>query len=165
MDLDEEFGHAEALAETGFWGRRGAGCVVYARSTGRLLLARRSCDVLEPGTWGTWGGAVEEGADAAACAARELEEETGCSRIVEMVPVYEFVDASSGFRYSNFLAVVDDEFVPKLNWENDGFAWVEQGEWPSPLHFGLADLIDNVPDLACAAAGSACGTCPSGNGR
>lgn len=147
MDAEDEFGHAEALAETGFWGRRGAGCVVYARSTGRFLVARRSAYVLEPGTWGTWGGAVAAGDDPASSAARELAEETGFRGDADMALAHVFEDHASGFRYWNFVAAVDDEFEPELNWENDGFLWVDHGAWPSPLHFGFKSLLDSVRDL------------------
>lgn len=151
MDDGDEFEHAEALAETGFWGRRGSGCVVYARGTGRFLVGLRSASVLEPGTWGTWGGAVAEGDDPAESAARELAEETGFGGRAEMVLVHVYSDEESGFRYLNYVAVVDDEFEPELNWENDAFMWTEAGNWPSPLHFGLAGLLAAVPDLSAAA--------------
>jgi len=153
--VDDDEVHAQAMAETGFWGRRGAGCLVYARSTGRFLVALRSDYVQEPGTWGTWGGAVPEGVDAAASTLRELAEETGCAEVEAMVPAYVFRDEATGFAYENFVAVVEDEFEPVLNWENDGWRWVEQGEWPEPLHFGLDDFLANVPDLRAAVAGVA----------
>lgn len=145
--VDDDLAHAQALLETGFWGRKGAGCLVYARSTGRFLLAFRSEEVREPGTWGTWGGAVPEGMDPAESTLRELMEETGFEGAADMVRVHVFSDAASGFVYENFIAVVEDEFEPVLNWENDGFAWLEHGEWPDPLHFGLKDLFAAVPDL------------------
>lgn len=147
MKTDDDVVHAQALAETGFWGRKGPGCVVHALSTGRFLLALRSAWVQEPGTWGTWGGAVPEGVDPAASALRELAEETGCRDVVAMVPVHVYRDEATGFAYENFVAVVEDEFDPVLNWENEGWKWVAHGEWPQPLHFGLADLLENVPDL------------------
>ncbi len=58
----DDWTHADALAQTGFWGAYGgAGSIFLARDTGRLLLARRSHHVLQPGTWGTIGGAVDRG--------------------------------------------------------------------------------------------------------
>lgn len=32
--------HQQSLDETGYWGRAGAGCLVYAMSTGRVLVVR-----------------------------------------------------------------------------------------------------------------------------
>lgn len=141
---DDDSDHAEALAETGFWGRRGAGCLVHARSTGRYLVALRSQDVLEPGTWGTWGGAVPNGADPVESVLRELDEETGFRGQADMVHVWRYSDGASGFTYDTYVAIVEDEFEPVLNWESDGFAWVEEGEWPEPLHYGLREVLEKA---------------------
>ena len=35
------------------------------------------------------------------------------------------------------------EFIPKLNTEHDGYAWVSFGHWPKPLHQGLRKTIQN----------------------
>lgn len=151
--IEDERPHAEALERTGFWGARAAGCLVMSRSTGRLLVARRSPMVLEPGTWGTWGGAVPEGETEEASVLRELAEETGCGEVEALAPLWTFRDGISGFTYANFLAIVGDEFDPVLNWENDLGLWVREGQWPNPLHFGLALLIDNALPLAEVVAG------------
>jgi len=146
--MTDEEAHGRALAETGFWGRRGAGCVVYARSTGRYLLQLRSSEVLQAGTWGVWGGAIDQGHSAEDCVLAELHQETGFEGIVDLHFLIDYVDEKSGFVYSNYLAVIDDEFEPRLNWEGEDFGWFEQGEWPSPLHFGLAFLLEEVTDPA-----------------
>lgn len=39
-----------------FWGNAGAGVILFAKDTGRVLLALRSPYVNEPNTWGTIGG-------------------------------------------------------------------------------------------------------------
>ena len=66
--------HGLALEETGFWGRQAAGCLFLAKNTGRILIAHRSWAVLEPGTWGGFGGAIDEGEDPAEAARREALE-------------------------------------------------------------------------------------------
>ena len=38
--------------------------------------------------------------------------------------------------YYSFVAVVDEEFIPTLNNESAGYAWVNIGQWPKPLHDG-----------------------------
>jgi hypothetical protein len=58
-----------------------------------------------------------------------------------MIPLLVF--ASGSFRYYNFLAIVEDEFVPSLGWEADDFRWCTFGEWPSPLHFGMVSLFND----------------------
>jgi 8-oxo-dGTP pyrophosphatase MutT (NUDIX family) len=140
--------HAEALDKTGFWGKRAAGCLFYAQDTGRLLVAHRSAAVQEPGTWGTWGGAIDEGEDAAEAVRREIAEEAGVGMHVDLTPIWTFRHPS-GFSYENFLAVVPHEFEPHTDHETQGHEWVEFGEWPSPLHPGLRALTRR-PELTTA---------------
>lgn len=144
-DDDPDNDHALALEETGFWGRLGAGSVVLARDTGRLLLNHRSDAVLEPDTWGTWGGAVDQGENPADGARRELREECGLTQAVELIPL--FVFSKGDFRYHNFLAVVDEEFTPALNWESQGFDWVTLDSLPERLHPGLCVLMGDAESV------------------
>lgn len=131
--------HQRQLDKTGFWGAQGAGCLFAARSTRRFLVAHRSRHVEQPGTWGTWGGAIDRGEDPVEAVKREAREETGYTGEVFIEPMYVFVKGT--FRYSNFLCVVDDEFTPRLDWENQGFQWCMFGKWPRPMHFGLEALL------------------------
>lgn len=145
-DPEQERPHWEAKDETGFYGRQGAGCIIVAQRTGRVLLSHRSGSVEEPHTWGNWGGAVDEGVDPLTHCMHEVYQECGYEgNVVAQVPLYVFRKGS--FRYSNFMFVVPDEFTPDLNWESQGYRWCEYGHWPSPLHFGLAALF-NDPDSA-----------------
>lgn len=137
--------HREALKTTGFWGRQGAGCIFKARSTGRVLIAHRSQDVEQPGTWGTWGGAIDSGESPLDAARREVREEAGYHGAFEIEPLLVF--RSGDFRYSNFLVEVEDEFEPVLNWESQGSQWCEIGQWPSPLHFGLQALLSDSASM------------------
>lgn len=148
MLLDELFendqDHQNQLEKTGFWGKQGAGCLFLATSTGRICFSLRSLMVLEPHTWGTWGGAIDEGETPEQAVHREVEEETFTTiDILHTIPLYVFT--SGTFKYHNFLVVVDDEFTPNIddprNWETEGYKWVEFGEWPSPLHPGAAALL------------------------
>jgi 8-oxo-dGTP pyrophosphatase MutT (NUDIX family) len=133
--------HAAALRDTGFWGRAGAGAIMVAADSRRILLPHRSMRVEQPGTWGVWGGAMDGDENPAEAARREVEEEAGATSVLQMVPLYVF--SKGDFRYHNFLAVVPHEFKPNLNWETQGYEWVEYGDWPSPMHFGLKALLDN----------------------
>ena len=141
-ESDEE--HRKALSDTGFWGKQGAGCIILCRSTKRFLLPLRSSYVLEPNTWGVWGGAIDSDEDPQVSAKRELTEEAGYSGMVEMVPLSIFQKDS--FRYFNFLAIVDEEFTPQLNWETQEFTWTELDNFPEPLHFGLKWLLSQDYD-------------------
>jgi 8-oxo-dGTP pyrophosphatase MutT (NUDIX family) len=129
----------EEAPEGGYWGTQGAGGIFLARNTGRFLFGLRSRDVREPGTWGGFGGKIEPGEGAVKAAEREMIEETGYEGKLNLRVLYLFKDGD--FRYFNYLAVIDKEFEPKLNWENDNYAWVEYNKWPEPLHFGTEEAL------------------------
>lgn len=133
--LENDADHAETLSKTGFWGKQGAGSIVIARSTGNILLPHRSRSVQEPNTWGVWGGAIDQDENPAEAAKRELQEEAGYSGTINIIPLSVF--QKNNFKYYNFLAIVDDEFVPKLNGETQNYTWTTLDNLPKPLHFGL----------------------------
>lgn len=126
--------------ETGrFWGNQGAGVVFYCPETQKILVAKRSPHVNEPNTWGTWGGAMDDGETPAEAAKREALEEAGAD-VEHVDPVWTFQDPHSDFRYHNYVAVVTHEFEPHLDWETAGYQWVTLTAPPSPTHFGLKAL-------------------------
>jgi 8-oxo-dGTP pyrophosphatase MutT (NUDIX family) len=139
FETDRERDHWDKLETTGYYGAQGAGCIFLALDTGRLLLAKRSQHVEQPGTYGTFGGAIDQGEAPLEAAKREVFEETGFTDYTTIEPLFVFRDKS--FRYYNFLVVVEKEFKPKLNWESDGYKWCKFGRWPSPLHFGVRRLL------------------------
>lgn len=147
LDGDEE--HQKALDNTGFWGKQAAGAIIMAKNTGRILLSHRSAEVLEPHTWGVWGGAIDGGESPVNGATREALEELGDIAIERKIPLYVF--KSGDFRYSNFLFIVGDEFTPRPKpehaWETDGYTWVTVGDWPDPLHPGLVALFGDPASM------------------
>lgn len=145
LENDDE--HRAQLQKTGFWGKRGAGCIILATDTGRICLPHRSQYVEQPGTWGTWGGAIDGDENPEVAAAREVREEAGYSGQLRMVPLFVFKH-SSGFTYYNYLAVVEREFKPQLNWETQDYRWVEWGDWPEPLHNGLKLLLQDPASVS-----------------
>lgn len=137
--------HQQALDDTGFWGKQGAGCIIVSRTTGRVLLPLRSALVLEPLTWGVFGGAVDPNEDLRTSVCREADEESGLSVDAdEMVELYVFEDKASGFRYTTYLAFVDDEPETVLNWESEKTQWFDFGNWPNPLHYGLENILTDT---------------------
>ena len=144
---EDDNDHGAALRTTGFWGKQGAGCIFLAKDTGRFCIAHRSRSVEQPNTWGTWGGAMDSGETPIEAARREVEEEAGYTGDAQFVPLFVF-NHSSGFRYSNFLAIVETEFTPQMDWETQGFKWVEFGEWPQPLHFGMQSILADPASMA-----------------
>lgn len=143
-DPDDE-AHYDALDKTGFFGAQAAGCVLMAKTTGRLMLVHRSEGVEQPNTWGNVGGAHHADERPADAAHRELHEETGYSGRVQMVPLMVF--QSGSFRYCNFLAIVEDEFTPSLGWEATDHVWCKLGDWPHPLHFGVEALFNDSESM------------------
>jgi 8-oxo-dGTP pyrophosphatase MutT (NUDIX family) len=138
--LESDLEHRDALLNTGFWGKQGAGCIIAAKKTKRLLLPLRSRYVEQPNTWGTWGGAIDNTENPLDAAKRELYEEAGYIGNAQMIPLSIF--QKDTFKYFNFLAIVKDEFEPTLNWETQDYIWTRLDNLPSPLHFGLKWVLE-----------------------
>lgn len=138
--------HTSQGSDPRFWGNRGAGILLIAKDTGRLLLTLRSKYVNEPGTWGIPGGKIDsESESPKSAASREASEELGYSGPIYMVPAHVF--KAGNFKYHNFIGVVPSEFKPSLNWESEAANWFKLDDLPSPLHFGLQSLLSNSDDL------------------
>ena len=125
-----------------FFGNEGAGVLVYCRKTNRFLLGLRSELVNEPGTWGTFGGKIEDDSDPKLAAKRELEEETKYNGHINLIHFDTF--KSGNFKFYNFLGIVEKQFEPTLDWENDDAQWFSLDEFPRNLHFGLRRLIPHL---------------------
>ncbi|MFZ8885301.1 MAG: NUDIX domain-containing protein [Steroidobacteraceae bacterium] len=156
-----DYEHNRALRETGFWGRRGAGCLFLARDTGRLCIAHRSRYVQSPNTWGTWGGALDGTESAEDAVLREAREESGYDGPVELQPLFVFRHAS-GFSYHNYLALVPGEFEPRLNWETSAFVWTRWDRIPDPRHAGLEALLADAASLQAIVLASGSGLAETG---
>lgn len=138
--------HASAGDSKEFWGNRGAGILPLSKSTGRVLLVLRSQYVNEPGTWGMPGGKIDSESEPPKSAAkREMEEEVGYGGAVEIIPLYVF--KAKNFKFYNFLGLIDDEFQPVLDWENDDAKWFDLDNLPKKLHFGIRAMLDNSKPL------------------
>ncbi|HYD19746.1 MAG TPA: NUDIX hydrolase, partial [Patescibacteria group bacterium] len=131
-----------------FQATEGAGILVLARDTGRLLALKRSDHVKQGRTWALAGGLLDPGEAPAHGAAREFREETNYQgKDFDLIPLVEF--RQNGFTYNNYLAVVDHEFAPDLDHENEGFKWVNSlNDWPDPAHFGITFLMSDKDSMA-----------------
>lgn len=139
--------HRQQLQKTGFWGARGAGCLFLALDTRRICIAHRSEHVEQPNTWGTWGGAIDRGESPETAVQREAREEAGYSGGMKLEPLYVFKHPS-GFTYYNYLAIVEREFAPQLDWETQGYRWITYPRWPEPLHPGMIVLLNDSGSIA-----------------
>jgi hypothetical protein len=74
---------------------------------------------------------------------RECQEELGSMpEYLRLVPLEKFTTADGVFAYHTFFCTVEREFVPKLNYEHTGWAWIASGTWPRPMHPGLWSTIN-----------------------
>jgi 8-oxo-dGTP pyrophosphatase MutT (NUDIX family) len=120
-----------------FKGVVGVGTVFLALDTERVLLQFRNSDKRHKHTWGFWGGLLENGESPYEALTREVEEELGfVPDINKLNPIDVYQSKDKNFMYYSFVAVIEHEFMPNLNGESCGYAWVNIGNWPKPLHDG-----------------------------
>ena len=100
-------------------------------------------DPKHPGAWGLPGGRVESGETLIDAITRECQEELGrMPAYSRMMPLEKFTTADSGFEYHTFFCIVTEEFQPDLNHEHSGYAWLDLGTWPRPMHPGLWSTVN-----------------------
>lgn len=114
----------------------------YAVDTHRYLYLMRS-DPKHPGSWGLPGGRVESGETLLDAMRRECQEELGMiPDYMRLIPLEKFTTIDSGFEYHTFFCTITKEFQPVLNDEHLGYAWVNSGTWPRPMHPGLWSTVN-----------------------
>lgn len=114
----------------------------YSLSTERYLYLMRN-DPKHPGSWGLPGGKTEPGESLMDTIRRECEEEIGFfPEYLKLVPLEKFTSADEKFSYHTFFICVDREFVPDLNDEHLGYAWIDSLTWPKPMHPGLWNTVN-----------------------
>jgi ADP-ribose pyrophosphatase YjhB (NUDIX family) len=124
-----------------------AGALFYAKNTERFLFLHRT-QGRKPQVWGIVGGSQESGETVWKCCKREIAEEIGSVEIEKIVPLECFKSHNQHFEYFTYICVVKSEFVPVLNCEHNGYAWVNYGIWPKPLHYGLYNTLKKETNQA-----------------
>lgn len=100
-------------------------------------------DPKHPDTWGLPGGRIKAGETLIDGIKRECTEELGAMPDhVKLVPLEKFTTADNGFCYHTFFCSVANEFTPILNDEHTGWAWINSGTWPKPMHPGLWSTVN-----------------------
>lgn len=113
----------------------------YCLTTRRYLYLMRR-DTKHPGYWGLPGGKSEPGESLLQSLRRECKEEIGVwPDYVTLVPLEKFTSADGGFVYHTFFCCVTLEFLPTLNDEHLGYAWIDSMTWPKPMHPGLWNTV------------------------
>lgn len=117
-----------------------AGIFFYCRATNRFLYLLRT-DNKNPGNWGIPGGKIENDETIIEGLERECIEELGMwPNNAKLIPIQKFVNKT--FIYYTFFCEVEVEFIPILNNEHCGYAWVGENQYPKPLHPGLFNTVN-----------------------
>ena len=120
-----------------------SGALFYAKTTRRFLLLQKSSGK-HANTWGLVGGTNVEGETAWQGLQREIEEEIGfVPTIIKTIPIETFVSNDSVFNFHTYLCVIENEFIPSLSDEHNGWAWATVDSAPKPLHQGLRSSFSN----------------------
>jgi 8-oxo-dGTP pyrophosphatase MutT (NUDIX family) len=138
-----KFGKPKVLA--------GGGVLPIAKTTGRVLVGRRSKIISRPGQWNILGGAADHpGETIKEAALREFEEETkypkGSITDVKHLHSIQGHDKvkDKPFAFHGFLGFVLDEFAPiSTDGETDKFLWVDWDELTAlePKHPALLKIM------------------------
>lgn len=124
-----------------------SGALVYALDSKRFLFLHRA-NGRHNNLWGLVGGANEGTETPWEGLKREIFEEIGEISIRKTIPLETFVSNDSKFQFHTYLCVVKNEFIPNLNNEHNGYAWVSFRNWPKPLHYGLKNTLSNKINLS-----------------
>jgi 8-oxo-dGTP pyrophosphatase MutT (NUDIX family) len=122
---------------------KAAGACIIAKDTKRILLQQRSYTSSHPRTWGFWGGKIEKNENVSQGMLREIEEEISlcADDIIKVYPLDQYHSRDETFSYYSFVILVEKEFVPILNEETGGYAWINYNHFPKPLHPGTRRTI------------------------
>lgn len=116
-----------------------AGVFFYSSSTKRYLYLLRA-DKQNP-TWSIPGGKIEKDETLLEGIERECQEEMSYfDPNMKLIPIQKFINGS--FTYHTFFCQVKEEFIPILNEEHLGYAWVGDDLYPKPLHPGLFSTVN-----------------------
>jgi len=123
-----------------------SGALLYALDTNRFLFLHRA-QSKRSDVWGLVGGKNETEETPFKSLLREIKEEIGDIEIKKTMPLETFVSTDSKFSFHTYLCITPTEFIPTLNDEHDGYAWVSFSKWPKPLHQGLRNTLQNKLNL------------------
>lgn len=126
---------------------KGVGALIFARDTKRYLFLLRSSKSWDQ-TWALPGGKVNPDENITDGLDREILEELGGKIILpKLIPIETFVSPNKKFIYHTYFVAVDYEFVPELNSEHVGYAWLPLSSAPRPLHPGLKRTFNSTEML------------------
>jgi|TARA_B100000073_G_C23658895_1_gene543692 8-oxo-dGTP pyrophosphatase MutT (NUDIX family) len=128
---------------------KAVGTTFVAKNTKRMLLNLRSKSVSYPHTWSFWGGKIEKGEQPIDALRRELTEEMGfVPQMEKLNPLDTYRSPDKGFIYYTYVIITPKEFIPTLNSESSGYAWIDIGKWPKPLHSGAKITLTSKKNIS-----------------
>lgn len=130
---------AAAIAYRYAEGQDSAAGICYRAGDSVLLLLRAPTAGDYPLTWCFPGGRIDEGETPEQAAIRESTEEIGYTPEVPL----RLIDWLDGF--TTFAIDVEAPFVPTLNAEHLGYAWVPLSSLPTPMHPGCELTLQRAP--------------------
>ena len=118
-----------------------SGAIFYTLNTNRFLFLHRA-QSKQNNVWGLVGGTNNETELPWEGLKREIIEEIGKLPLIQKtIPLETFVSDDRHFFYHTYLCIIEKEFIPTLNEEHNGYAWVDYKKWPKPLHRGLLSTL------------------------
>lgn len=113
-------------------------------STKRFLFLMRT-QGKTAGTWGLVGGKSEVyDKTPLDTLNREIVEELGSNlKLSKIIPLDFYTSIDNQFKYGTYVILVEQEFIPTLNKEHNGYAWCSLNKWPKPLHKGVQSSLNN----------------------
>ena len=118
--------------------KHAAGIFFYSISTNRFLYLLRTDKNI---SWSIPGGKIEENETLFEGIEREcIEEINFFNKNLKLIPIQKFTN--NDFSYHTFFCQVEEEFIPQLNHEHCGYAWIVKDQYPKPLHPGLFSTVN-----------------------
>ena len=115
---------------------RSAGALFKAQDTNRVLFLLRAPD-------SSFGGKIYQSETITDGLQREIIEEIGFfPEIIESAPLNYFVSDDHNFKYVSVLIKTPREFIPNLNKEHTGYAWVDIDTPIFPLHIRIKEMLN-----------------------
>lgn len=127
-----------------------AGALFKCLSTNRYFFLLRSSTSSYPSRWSLCGGKIFKDEQIMDGLKRELIEELGyLPTISNWINFNWFRSIDKKFEYHSILITTPHEFIPNLNGENDGYAWVDLDNPPKPLHPRLREVLTSNILIDC----------------
>lgn len=122
----------------------GAGALFHCSETGRFLILERSDEGDAAGTWAGLGGGRDNKEPLDMTVRREAFEEAAFPMDAPCDLHYiDNITYDDGFTFHNYLALVPEEFEPKLNDEHKSFRWAKWDQFPENMHPGMMEVLNS----------------------